>query len=286
MYYAISAFFLWGLFPLFFRLFSHIPSLDVLLFRLLWTFVFVAIVVVVRGQWQWLGNAMKSRKVLLSFFGSSLMITINWTVFQWGVSNDRVMEVSLGNFIAPLVAVFFGCIALRERLRTSQSIAIAMAAAGVLWMTAMATSIPWTGIIIGLSFGTYSLLRKIASLEAIEGLMLEMILMMPLVMLGFAWRMQGDSSVFAYLDWQDHLLLMLSGPVTAIPIMWFTKGARLMPLSVLGLLQYISPTMQFLLGVLVFSEAFDLPRVVGFGLIWGGLIVFSVANLLRRWHKP
>jgi chloramphenicol-sensitive protein RarD len=276
MLYAITAFVLWGLFPLYFKLLQNVSAFEVLVERILWTCLFLVIVLTWRRQWQWLTDVVRKPKVILVFTCSALLISSNWGVYIWAVQNNHVIDASLGYFISPLLSVLIGCVFLREKLRLFQWIAIALATAGVIWLTWSTGKLPWIGMWIALTFASYGLLRKIAVLGALEGLALETFILLPVVLWFTGLSIATGQHAMINGTWDIKILLILSGPVTAIPLLLFAAGARSMPLSLVGLIQYISPTMQFLMGVLFFNEVFGGDRLIGFCLIWLGLIITSV----------
>jgi chloramphenicol-sensitive protein RarD len=274
--YAALAYVAWGLFPLYFKQVADVPSVEVVMHRTLWSLVFVLAVLQVRRQWAWMGAVVRQPRVLGAFALSALLLSGNWLTYVWAVQNQHVVDASLGYFILPLVNVALGYVFLHERPRPGQWVAVAVAAAGVLWLTVQAGRLPWIALVLASSFGVYGLLRKVATLGALEGLALETMLLAPVaaVVLGWwAWQgqgamVQGDNA--ATLGW-----LLVAGPLTAVPLLLFAAGARLIPMSTLGILQYISPSLQFALGVWVFHEAFEPARLVGFVLIWAALCVYS-----------
>jgi len=206
---------------------------------------------------------------------SALLLSANWSVYVWAVQNAHVLDASLGYFILPLVNVAFGFVFLNERPRPGQWLAVAVAAAGVLWLTVQAGRLPWVALVVAATFGIYGLLRKLAKLGALEGLTLETLLLSPFALGLLAWwawhgqgaLVQGDA---ATLGW-----LLLAGPLTAIPLLLFAAGARRIPLATLGILQYIAPSIQMLLGVWLYGEAFEPARAIGFYLIWTALLLYS-----------
>lgn len=274
--YAALAYVAWGLFPLYFKQVACVPSLEVVMHRTLWSLVFVLAVLLVRRQWAWMGAVLRQPRVLAAFALSAVLLSGNWLTYVWAVQNQHVVDASLGYFILPLVNVALGYAFLHERPRPGQWLAVAVAAAGVLWLTVQAGRLPWIALVLAASFGFYGLLRKVAPLGALEGLTLETMVLAPVaaIVLGWwAWHGQG-ATVHAdapLLGW-----LLLAGPLTAIPLLLFAAGARRIPMSTLGILQYISPSLQFALGVWVFHEAFEPARLVGFVLIWAALCVYSV----------
>ena len=274
--YAALAYVAWGLFPLYFKQLAAVPSLEVVMHRTLWSLVFLLAVLVVRRHWTWMGAVLRQPRVLAAFALSAVLLSGNWLTYVWAVQNHHVVDASLGYFILPLVNVALGYGVLHERPRPGQWLAVAVAAAGVLWLTVQAGRLPWIALVLAASFGCYGLLRKVATLGALEGLALETILLAPAAALVLAWwgwqgqgaLVQGDA---ATLGW-----LLLAGPFTAIPLLLFAAGARRIPLATLGILQYISPSLQFALGVWVFHEAFEPARLAGFVLIWAALCVYSL----------
>jgi chloramphenicol-sensitive protein RarD len=279
---AASAFLCWGLFPLYFHAIGDVPPLQILAHRMLWSLLFLLVVLAVRKQWAWL-NLVRQPRVFGSFVASAVLLSVNWLIYIWAVNNGHVIEASLGYFINPLVNISLGYLLLKERLRPSQWMAIAVAALGVAWLTWQAGTVPWIALALAFSFGGYGLLRKTAKLGALEGLSFETMVLFPLAAAYVAWLTMHGQNAFINTDSNTtRLLLAAAGPITAIPLLLFASGARQIPLSVLGLLQYLSPTLQFLLGVWMFHEAFTADRLVGFVLIWAALALFAAEGLLRK----
>ena len=280
--YAALAYIAWGLFPLYFKQVEDVPSLEVVMHRTLWSLVFVFGVLMVRRQWSWMGTVLRQPKVLAAFVLSAMLLSGNWLTYVWAVQNQHVVDASLGYFILPLVNVALGFVFLRERPRSGQWMAVAVAAAGVLWLAMQAGRLPWIALVLALSFGFYGLLRKVAVLGALEGLALETLVLAPVaaVVLGW-WAWQGQGALVqgtpATVGW-----LLLAGPMTAVPLLLFAAGARLIPMSTLGILQYISPSLQFALGGWLFHEPFEPARLVGFVLIWAALLVYSMEGWWTR----
>jgi chloramphenicol-sensitive protein RarD len=279
---AALAFLCWGLFPLYFHAIDEVPPLQILAHRMVWSLLFLVIVLTVRRQWGWLAQARKP-KVLLSFIASAFFLSANWGIYIWAVNSGHVIESSLGYFINPLVNITFGYVLLKERLRPAQWGAIALAAVGVAWLTWQAGTLPWIALLLACTFGIYGLLRKTAALGALEGLSFETMVLFPLALAYVAWlTLHGQNAFLNTSSDTTRLLLVAAGPITAIPLLLFASGARKIPLSVLGLLQYLSPTLQFFLGVWIFHEHFDSTKLVGFVLIWSALALFAAEGLLRR----
>ncbi|MFM2341782.1 MAG: EamA family transporter RarD [Pseudomonadota bacterium] len=276
---ASMAYVIWGLFPLYFHQLQGIGALEVLGHRIVWSLLFLVGVLGVRRQWGWLRPALADRRVLGRFAATALLIAANWFIYIWAVSSGRVIESSLGYFISPLVNVLTGWLVLKERLRPLQWLAVALASAGVVWLTLAQGAAPWIALALAATFASYGLLRKTAPLGALEGLTLETILLGPAALLGLMWALAHGQARMTEVAPVQQMLLLAAGPLTAIPLLLFAGGARRIPLSLLGMLQYIGPTLQLALGVWVFGEPFAGGRAQGFMIIWAACLVFS-AELL------
>ena len=279
VFYAALAYTAWGLFPAFFKQLGQVNAFEVVMHRMVWSLVFLMGVLAVLKRWAWLRELAGQPKVLGAFALSALLLSANWSVYVWAVQHAQVVDASLGYFILPLVNVAFGFAFLKERPRPVQWLAVAVAAAGVVWLTLQAGRLPWVALVLAASFGIYGLLRKVATLGALEGLTLETLLLAPFaigLLAWWAWHGQGAlvHGNATTLGW-----LLLAGPLTAIPLLLFAAGARRIPLTTLGILQYISPSLQMLLGVWWYGEAFDPARAVGFYLIWLAVLVYSLDSL-------
>ena len=283
---AALAFLCWGLFPLYFHAIGDIPALQILAHRMLWSLAFLLIVLGLRRQWSWL-HQVRQPRIFWSFVASALLLAANWLLYIWAVNNGHVIEASLGYFITPLVNIMFGFLLLKERLRPFQWGVIGLAALGVAWLTWQSGSVPWVSLLLAATFGGYGLLRKTAALGALEGLSFETMVLFPIAAAYIAWlTLHGENAFVTTASESTRWLLIASGPITAIPLLLFANGARQIPLSILGLLQYLAPTIQFLLGVLLFKEAFTSDRLVGFAMIWAALALFAGEGLLRRGQAP
>lgn len=278
--YASAAYLLWGVFPIYFKALQGVGALEILGHRIVWSLAVCAILLLAMRHGRWLAEALRQPRILAWFGLSGLTVAINWLVYIWAVNSGRVVDASLGYFINPLVNVLIGAVFLHERLRRAQWLAVGVAAAGVAWLTWQAGTLPWIGLILALSFGFYGLLRKTAALGAIEGLTLETLLLTPIAAAYLLWLLHSGQSEFATGDSTTRLLLLAAGPVTAAPLLLFAAGARRIPLSTLGLLQYLGPSLQLLLGVWLYDEPFA-ERAFGYVLIWIALAVFTAEGLLR-----
>ena len=279
--YAALAYCLWGVFPLYFRALHGVPAFELLMHRMVWALLVVVLILLVRHRWNWVRGVLSSPRVLVRFAISAVLIALNWFVYIWAVNNGHVVDASLGYFITPLVNVLLGRIVLGERPRPAQWTAIVIAALGVAWLGWQTGHLPWIGLALAATFGSYGLAKKTAPLGALEGLALETTLLFPFAVAALLWMSSQGQSAFADGDTQLRLLLLASGPLTALPLLLFAAGARRIPMTTLGLLQYISPTLQLLLGVLVFHEPFGGPSLLGYGLIWSALLLYASESLWR-----
>lgn len=281
MLFASTAYAIWGLFPLYFRELQEIPPIEILAHRIIWSLGFLAFVLAWRKQWAWITGLLHQPRVLAGFTASALLLSSNWFIYIWAVNNGRVVDASLGYFINPLVSVLLGSMLLHERLRPGQWASVALAAAGVAWLTWHGGNLPWIGLGLAISFGTYGLLRKTAALGALEGLSLETSILFPIAIGYLFLLVLDDRNAFVAASTSSKWLLAAAGPITAIPLLMFGAAARRIPLSLLGLLQYIAPTLQLLLGVWLYHEPFGGARLAGFALIWAALALYSMEGLWR-----
>lgn len=279
--YAASAYAMWGLFPFYFKQLAAVGALEIVLHRSVWSLAFVLLLLAALQRWGWLVELRGRPKRLGLFALSALLLSCNWLVYVWAVNHDRVIDSSLGYFITPLVNVLLGYFVLHERPSAAQWIALAVAGAGVLWLTLAAGQWPWIGLVLAGCFGLYGLLRKTAPLGALEGLALETLVLAPFALALLGWAAWQGASAFSLADSALVGWLVLSGPLTALPLLLFAAGARRISMTTLGVLQYIGPTIQFLLGVWVFHEPFGGARLAGFALIWLALAIYS----LEGWRR-
>ena len=272
---AALAYVIWGLFPLYFKLLADIAPLEVLVHRVLWSLLFLMGVLALRRQWDWLTQARSQPRLIGISAISATLLSVNWLTYIWSVANGHVIEASLGYFITPLVNVLLGCTVLNEKLRKAQWAALALAAAGVLWLALQGGRFPWIALVLACTFGGYGLMRKTAPLGPLEGLTLETMLLTPLALGLAAWGLHQGLGSFPTPSTLSNAMLIGIGPITAIPLLLFAAGARRISMSTLGLLQYLGPSIQFVLGLWLFKEPFSDARAIGFGLIWTALVVYS-----------
>ena len=281
IWYALGAYVTWGLFPIYWILLAGIPALQLLGHRIFWSFLLLSCILLVMRQ----GKALRASlnwRVLLIYSVAAILIAINWLTYVWAVGAGFIIETSLGYFINPLLSVLLGVVFLRERLRPLQWIPIGLATAGVLYLTFTYGSLPWVALTLAFSFGFYGLVKKTAPLGALHGLTLETgILFLPA--LGFLLYSEfSGTGAFMHSSTLSDLMLIGAGLVTVAPLLMFALAAQRIPLTMMGVLQYVNPTMQFLLGVLIFKEPFDHHRLIGFGVVWVALILFGVEGFLAQ----
>lgn len=272
--YGVGAYFLWGLFPLYWKLLEHVSSWEIVSHRIVWSVVFLLLLHIIRRNWNWLRISLRTPSVLGIYLLSSLLLSINWSLYIWSVQINRVLDASLGYFITPLVNIVLGLLFLKERLNRAQTISVLLASTGVVYLTIQFGTIPWIALILALSFGFYGLIRKKASFNSVDGLSIET-LMLFLPALGYLIFLQHNS--------QGHwiqgsvtttLLLTAAGITTSLPLLLFGSAARRVTLTSIGIMQYLSPTLQFLIGLWVFGEPFSLYRLIGFVFIWAASSIY------------
>lgn len=282
---AAAAFALWGVFPLYFHLLQRVSALQIIAHRVVWSCVFVLVWVALRGELSTIRAALASRGVVWRLAVSATLISINWLVYVWAVVNGRVVEGSLGYFIGPLVNVLLGVALLSEKLTRAQWTAIALAAGGVSYLAVMAGGPPWIALALAVSFATYGLVRKLVKVDALPGLATETLLLFPFAALYLLWCESAGTGAFGHGGLGISGLLLGSGPITAITLFLFAYGTRLLPYSTVGLLQYLTPSLQFACGVFALHEPFDRTRALGFSLIWAALLLYAGEGL-RLSRKP
>jgi chloramphenicol-sensitive protein RarD len=276
---AISAFSIWGLFPLYLIDLRHVSAMQITAHRIVWSLVFVLAWLAVVGELGKLRAAVRRKGVLIRLVGSAFFIAVNWVGFAWAVNNGHVLEVSLAYFIGPLINVMLGIFVLSERLNRAQWVAVTFAALGVAFLTFVAGRTPWIALMVGSSFAFYGLIRKTVSIDALPGLAIETILLAPFAAAYLVWcQLQGTAS-FGHSGALVDGLLLAGGVVTSVPLVLFAFGARQVPYSTIGVLQFIAPSLQLLCGLVVFGESLEAARAPGFVLIWIGLLVYMTNAL-------
>jgi chloramphenicol-sensitive protein RarD len=281
--YAVAAYGWWGLAPAYWKLLVNVPALEVVASRVVWSLVFTVPLVLALGRRAELREVLRDRRRRLALCGSGALIALNWGIFIWAVGVGRIVETSFGYFLNPLVSIALGVAFLGEHMRRSQLAALALAALGVVVLGAGTGAAPWIPLALAGSFSLYGLLRKVTHVSSLVGLTIETALVAPVALAFLGWgNTHGESHVGA--DFRTSALLVLSGPITAFPLMWFARAARRLPLSTLGFFQYLAPTLSAVLAVAFYGESFGQARAVSLLLIWSGIAVFSLdsARVSRR----
>ena len=278
---ASGAFLMWGLLPLYLKLLQSVPALQVTAHRLLWGCLFAFGWLALRHQLGEVKAALANPKVRWRLCLTAALISINWVVYVWGVANNHVVETSLGYFINPLVNVLLGVVVLSERLNRTQWTAVAFAAAGVSYLTWTAGHLPWISLALAISFGLYGLVRKVVHVDSLAGLATETLILLPFGIAYLIWCETAGTGVIGHAGLGMDALLLLGGPLTAIPLVLFAYGARRILYSTIGLLQYIAPTIQLLLAVYIYREPFGGARAAGFALIWTALAIYAADGMWR-----
>jgi chloramphenicol-sensitive protein RarD len=279
--YAVGAYIAWGLFPIYWKLLSDVPALQLLGHRILWSFILLVGIILLKHRWADFRSHLNARIVRI-YLVSALLLGVNWLTYVWAVNAGFIIETSLGYFISPLLSVLMGVIFFREKLRALQWIPILLAASGVLYLTVSYGSLPWIALTLAFTWVCYSLVKKAAPLGSLYGVSLETgILFLPALSFLIFAGISG-AGVFLHNGIQTDLLLIGAGAVTTIPLLMFASAVQRIPLSMIGILQYISPTLQFLVGFLVFQEPFSRTSLIGFGIVWLALILFWLENNYAR----
>ena len=278
---TIAAFVLWGLFPLYLRPLHAVGTVEVIAHRILWSCVLILVWMSVSGELGKLRAALTNPSLLWRLAISAMLITVNWSVYVFAVANGHVLEASLGYFINPLLNVLLGVILLSERLNRAQWVSVALAAVAVLYLAFIAGSPPWISLTVAVSFGLYGYVRKVIAVEALPGLAVETLLLLPIAIGYLLWLEVTGAGTMGHASLATDALLIGSGPLTAIPLFLFAFGARLIPYSTVGLIQYIAPSLQLACGLIVFGETFARTRAIGFTLIWIALAIYAIDGLWR-----
>jgi len=286
--YSLAAYLAWGILPVYFKAVQSVPTLEVLAHRILWSVVFLAALTAARGRWAGFATLLRSGRTQLTLMVTTCLIATNWGLFIWAVASGHLVEASLGYFIGPLVTVALGFVFLRERLRPLQAISVGLAAIAIVYLTVQYGHPPLVSMVLAFSFAFYGLLRKQVKASAIQGLTVETLMLSPVALGWMIWQRRQGGLVFLDTTWTMNGLLLSAGMLTALPLIWFTEGARRLRLATMGFLQYLAPSGQLLLAVLAFGEPFTRDHAVSFGLIWIALALYSWDTLssLRTGRAP
>jgi chloramphenicol-sensitive protein RarD len=286
---AIGAYIVWGVLPIYWKWLDHVPSGEILTSRVIWAFIFTLLFVVfmrnskilimdIRTLWQ-------NQKAFWSLFFASVLISSNWFLYIWAVNNNHLVETSLGYYINPLISVLLGIVFLKERLTSAQKLAVAIATIGVIILAISYGRFPWLAFALAISFAIYGLMKKTIPLDAIRGLTIETLFIVPFAFIYYVYLLVSDRAILFQDTLQTDFLLILTGVATAVPLVLFAKGAQRIPLYMIGFLQYIAPTCMLFLGVIIYRETFNAIDLLSFSIIWSSLILFTVSKVLETRAK-
>jgi chloramphenicol-sensitive protein RarD len=282
--YVFSAYALWGFFPIYFKFLHEVPAIQIMAHRVTWSFIFLIFLIALRKEFSQILKSL-TKKIVLTYTIAGTLLAINWLTYVWGVNAGFVVETSLGYFINPLVSVVLGVVFLKEKLRNLQWIPVVLAAIGVIYLAIDHGSLPWIALVLASTFGTYGLFKKMAPLPSIHGLTIETgAILIPAVIFLLFVQFNGTAA-FGHASPQTTFLLALSGIITAIPLIFFASGAPKVPLTTIGILQYIAPTIQFLIGIFIYDEPFTSGQLIGFGIVWIALIIFTIEGLMNGYRS-
>jgi chloramphenicol-sensitive protein RarD len=286
IFYAVAAYIIWGFIPVYIKQLNNVPAPQLLSHRIVWSFVSLLIVILTMSRISAFGKSIRNAGVLKIYFMAAILIGINWFTYVWAVGAGFIVEASLGYFINPLISVLLGVFFLRERLRIWQWVPILIAGTGVAFLTFVYGKIPWIALILAFSFGFYGMVKKKGELNSLDGLSLETgILLMPALIYIVFMELNGRGVVF-HSGVSTILLLMGAGVITVVPLLLFASAVKKIALTTIGILQYIAPTLQFFVGVVIYKEPFNLSKLIGFGIIWFALIIFGLESWIHNQAQP
>lgn len=278
--FAVAAYTLWGLLPLYWKMLKNVPAGEILAHRIFWSFVFVLGLALVQKRWGKMLEMLKDIKIVRRIALCTILISVNWGLYIWAVNSDHIVEASMGYYINPLIVILLSMIVLKERLSVWQGVSVGFATIGVAIMTIEYGKVPWVALSLALSFGLYGLFKKLVNAESIVGLGVETLLITPLA-LGYILFRQMTGVGALGVSATTTIFLLCSGFATATPLLWFASAARRIPLSTVGFYQYIAPTISLTLGVFLFKEQFTATHVISFGFIWTGLVIYTLSIVLK-----
>ena len=290
--YAMAAYIFWGFLPLFWKALSQVPAGEILAHRVIWSFLFVAVLLLASGRWGELKTIVVQRSKMLGVFLGAIFVSFNWFIYIWAVNSSHIVEVSLGYYINPLINVAFGLLFLKEKLNFWQSVSLILAAIGVGIITLQYGSIPWVALSLAVTFGLYGLAKKMTNIDAIVSLVLETAFILPVALIYVYYVQSMGVGFYGTGSWNITILLTCAGVVTALPLLLFAQGTRKVTLSTMGFIQYFSPSISLLIGVFVFKEAFTAAHALSFGIIWAALGIYALSRtplldklIPERWLK-
>jgi chloramphenicol-sensitive protein RarD len=282
--FAAGAYLMWGLIPLYWKQIHYVSSIEILVGRVIWSFIFTAIFILLIRQRKELivdiKNLWGQQKQFWSLFMASLIISLNWGIYIWAVNNDHLLQASLGYYINPLISVLFGLIFFKEKLSAATIVAVVIAGIGVCMQVVTGGTFPWVSLTLALSFALYGVFKKKIPLDATRGLAIETLFILPIAIIGYIYIAMQTEVAFLHVDWKTNFLLIGSGIVTALPLVLFAKGAQKIPLYLMGFIQFISPTMSLIIGIYVYKEPFSSTEFFTFCCIWLAVLIFSLSKFM------
>lgn len=282
---AICAFVFWGMAPVYWKQVAHVPAFEVLCHRILWSLFFVGLMLSLRSGWSTFKAIFSSKKTMLLLTLSGLIVGGNWGLYIWAVNHNMVLQTSLGYYVTPLVSMMLGVAVFKDKIRPIQLCSVFLAVAGVVVQLIIVGELPWVSMVLAFSFGLYGLLRKLANVESMAGLMFETVLLIPFVLIYLgSLELQGTAS-FLHVDRMTDMYLVGAGIITSLPLMWFAFAACRLRLTTLGLIQYIAPSLAFMQGVFLFNEPFTMGHMLSFMFIWSAIALYSGESWLQRSRK-
>lgn len=280
--YGVTAYVLWGILPIYWKLIQDFQPLEIIIHRVIWSFFTLTIVLLISRNWKLYKEQIiilkNNKKKILYLTIAAFLITENWLLYIWAVNNDNIIEASLGYYINPLVSILLGVIFLKEKLNPLQIISIAIASIGVIYLTTHYGKIPYISLILAVSFAVYGLCKKLVNIDAMFSLFLETLIVFPIALLLFGNLLYNDNSDFAHSSVTTIILILLTGIVTVIPLLYFGKAAQVVPLSTLGFIQFINPTLSMILGIFLYGEVFTSTDFISFSFIWVACILFAISQ--------
>jgi len=280
--YTAAAFVIWGMLPGYWKMLKSVPSDEIVFHRIIWTFVISIALIIITGRRMAFVKILKNRKLRVVVFFSSITIIMNWLIYVYAVNTGRIVEASLGYFINPLVSILLGMIVLKEKLSMLQFTALVLAAASVIYMAVDLGSFPWIAVTLAFSFGLYGLIKKMGDLDSIASLGAETLFLLPVALCVILFKEYKGTGSIGNISLSIDLMLLGSGVISAFPLFMFAQGARMIPLSRVGFIQYITPSMMLLIGVAIYGENFTSAHAVSFSLIWSALIIYTISGLMDR----
>ncbi len=275
---TLACYLMWGNFPLYWYALRAVGSIQLMSQRIVWSFLFVLMIATLFKSWPTILNTFKNKKICLGLFITSQLLFMNWLTYLWAITENHVIDASLGYFITPILSILLGALFLKERLSRTQTLAVSLSIIGIIWLGIQGGRIPYIAIILAITFGFYGLLKKIIPVKPLAGITIETFFMLPLSCSYLVYEYINHKLVFGALPTASLILLILSGAVTTIPLVLFAEGAKKIPLSLVGIIQFVSPTLQFINGLLFFDETFSVNRFIGFLIVWIAVGIFTVGE--------